>query len=244
MELETGTLAIIALAWARRLNMEDSALASVAMGADTPLRINHRDEDTSTVTFLRFGAGSVLCGPAWLLEAAADTADEELAAEAVLLGLLRDHGDVSARGLGESLLYHADQPPEIVESTTTLVSDEVSSAVELEELCPRDDLAGVRLSEQDKSFTLIAEEGQAPLSSAGYSVWEGLIADLAVLTAPSLRRHGLGTYIAAVAADDALSEGFVAQFAADVNHKGAQRLADALGLVLSGSLTRASLGGG
>ncbi|MDN5756561.1 MAG: GNAT family N-acetyltransferase, partial [Micrococcaceae bacterium] len=188
MELETGTLAIIALAWARRLNMEDSALASVAMGGDTPLRINHCDEDTSTVTFLRFGAGSVLCGPAWLLQAAADTADEELAAEAVLLGLLRDHGDGSARGLGESLLYHADQPPEIVESSTTLVSDEASTAVELEELCPRDDLAGVRLSAQDRAFTLVAEEGRAALAGAGYSVWEGLIADLKVLTAPSLRR--------------------------------------------------------
>lgn len=242
MELETGTLAIIALAWARRLNMEDSALASVAMGGDTALRINHRDEDTTTVTFLRFGAGSVLCGPDWLLRAAADTPDEELAAESVLLGLLRSHGDLAARGLGESLLYHADQPPELAESTTTLVSEEASTAVELEALCPRDDLAGVRLSEQEASFTLVAEEGRAPLAGAGYCVWEGLIADLTVLTVPSLRRHGLGTYIAAVAADDAISEGFVAEFAADVNHKGAQRLADALGLVLSGSLTRASLG--
>lgn len=241
MELETGTRAIIALAWARRLHMADSALASVAMGGE-PVRVNHRDDGATTVSFVRFMGGSVLAGPGWLLEAAADTHDEALAAESTLLGLARSHGDDAARGLGESLLYYADQPPRVEESTSTLVAHESGPAVELEALCPRDDLAGVRLSAHSKTFTLVAEEGHAPLAGAGYSVWEGLIADLAVLTAPPLRRHGLGTYIAAIAADDALAEGFVAQFAAEVSNKAAQLMADALGFVLAGSLTRVSLG--
>ncbi|WP_417217271.1 GNAT family N-acetyltransferase [Arthrobacter sp.] len=241
MELETGTRAIIALAWARRLHMADSALATVALGTED-VRINHRDEHATAVTFVRFMGGSVLAGPQWLLRAAAGIHDEELAAESVLLGLIRSHGDMAARGLGESLLYYSDQPPAVEESTSTLVSQEPGTAVELEALCPRDDLAGVHLSEQAKTFTLVAEDGNAPLSGGGYTVWEGLIADLAVLTAPSLRRHGLGTYIAAIAADDALAEGFVAQFRADINNKAAQLMADALGFALAGSLTRVGLG--
>lgn len=241
MDLETGTRAIIALAWARRLRMADSALASVAMGVDE-VRINHRDDDATAVTFVRFMGGSVLAGPQWLLRAAAGVQDEELAAESTLLGLIRAHGDVAARGLGESLLYYADHPPAVEESTTTLVSHEPATALELEALCPRDDLAGVHLAQRAKTFTLVAEEGHAPLSGAGYTVWEGLVADLAVLTAPALRRHGLGTYIAAIAADHALAEGFVAQFSAEVSNKAAQLMADALGFTLTGSLTRASLG--
>ncbi|GAA1356861.1 hypothetical protein GCM10009596_06650 [Arthrobacter rhombi] len=243
MELETGTRAIIALAWARRLGMEDSALASVALGVDE-VRINHRDDAATEATFVRFMGGSVLSGPAWLLRAADGIHDEELAAESTLLGLIRAHGDVAARGLGESLLYYADQPPVLEESTTTLVSHDPATALELEALCPRDDLAGVHLAERGKTFTLVAEEGHAPLAGAGYTVWEGLVADLAVITAPALRRHGLGTYSAALAADDALAEGFVAQCAADVSNKAAQLMADALGFALTGSLTRASVGEG
>ncbi|WP_372697019.1 GNAT family N-acetyltransferase [Arthrobacter sp. JSM 101049] len=240
MDLETGTRAIIALAWARRLGMADSALASVAMGTDAG-RINHRDDAATTVSFVRFMGGSVLAGPQWLLRAAAGVHDEELAAESRLLGLVRAHGDVGARGLGESLLYYSDEPPTVEESTTTVVSHEPSTAVELEAICPRDDLAAARLSGLPHRFTLLSEDGHAPLAGAGYSVWEGMIADLGVLTAPSLRRHGLGTYIAAIAADDALAEGFVAQFSAEVNNKAAQLMADALGFTLAGSLTQASL---
>lgn len=242
MELETGTRAIIALAWARQLGMADSALASVAMGRERT-RVNHRDDDADTVTFLRFMGGSVLAGPGWLLDAAADTHDEALAAESTLVGIIRPHGDVAARGLGESMLYYADQPPSVEPSTTTLVSHDPDTALALEALCPRDDLAGVRLSSREKVLTLVSEADHVPLAGAGYSVWQGLIADLSVITSPALRRHGLATYITAIAAEEALAEGFVAQFAADVSNKAAQLMADALGFALTGSMTRASIRG-
>jgi GNAT superfamily N-acetyltransferase len=81
-----------------------------------------------------------------------------------------------------------------------------------------------------------------PLAGAGYDVWEGLVADVAAITVPELRRHGLGTYIAAVAVDEALSQGLVPQWRAGVSHRAAHLTADELGFVLCGSLTSAQIG--
>lgn len=241
MELETGTRAIIALAWARHLGLADSALHLAALGESSD-RVEARDDAADTVRFLRLVGGSALAGPGWLVDAAAEYDDEALAQESTLVRLIRDHGAMDARGTGESALYYLDEPLDVAESDSTLVSLEAEHALALEAECPRDDLAGVRLSDREHTFTLLAQDGHAPLAGAGYDVWEGLIADVAAITVPELRRHGLGTYIAAVAVDEALSQGLVPQWRAGVSHRAAHLTADELGFVLCGSLTSARIG--
>jgi GNAT superfamily N-acetyltransferase len=242
MELETGTRAIISLAWARKLGLPDSALHFAAMG-ETASRVLAPNDDAETVVFLRLLRGSALAGPEWLLEAAAEVGDDELAQESTLVRLIRDNiGSHDARGTGEFSLYYLDEPLDVVPSESTVVSFDVEHAKALESECPSDDLAGVLLSRREHTFTLLAEEGHAPLAGAGYDIWEGLIADVASITVPSLRRHGLGSYISAVAADEALTQGLVPQWRAGLSHRAAHQTADSLGFVLAGSVTGARIG--
>ncbi|MEE1620593.1 GNAT family N-acetyltransferase [Zafaria sp. Z1313] len=240
MELESGTRAIIALAWARRLGLADSALQDAALGAAAE-RLTVESDD-GTVRFLRLLRGSVLCAPAWFLEASGAYDDDALAQESGLVQLVRAHGGSDGtRGIGEEALYYVDEPLDVAESDTTVVSFDPAHAHELEAACPRDDVSGIDLARRASTFTLLAEEGHAPLAGAGFDVWEGLIADVGVLTVPPLRRHGLASYIAAVAVDEALSEGYIPQWRAAVSHRAAHLTADGLGFVLTGSLTQARI---
>ncbi|MGJ9404652.1 GNAT family N-acetyltransferase [Arthrobacter sp. KK5.5] len=242
MELETGTRAIISLAWARRLGLPDSALHFAAMG-ESAARVLAPDDDAESVVFLRLLRGSALAGPAWFLDAAKDVGDDELAQESTLVRLIRDNiGSHDARGTGEYSLYYLDEPLDVAPSESTVVSFEPGHAAELENKCPSDDLAGVALSRRGHTFTLLADDGHAPLAGAGYDVWEGLIADVTAITAPSLRRHGLGSYISAVAADEALTQGLVPQWRAGLSHRAAHQTANSLGFVLAGSVTGARIG--
>ena len=242
MDLETGTRAIIALAWARRFGLPDTELHYAAMGETAP-RILARDDTADTVRFLRLLRGSALHGPGWVLDAAERYDDDELGMESTLVRLVREHGGGSqTRGLGETALYYLDEPLDVAESESTVVSFDAGHARELEAACPRDDVTEVRLSSREHTFTLLAEEGHKPLSGAGYDLWEGMVADLSALTVPALRRHGLASYITAVAIDDALTQGLIPQWRAGVSNRAAHLTAQTLGFVLAGSLTSVSIG--
>lgn len=242
MELEFGTRAIIGLAWARRFGLADSALQPLETGISSE-RILLPDEGSDTVRFLRLMGHSVLAGPRWFLDAAAGYGDAALSEEQALLRVARDSGQApGARGMGEATLYYLDEPMDIVGSDSVVVSHEAQHATELEQLCPRDDVAEVGLSGFDQHFTLLSAEDQTPLAGSGYVVGEGMLADVGTLTQPGLRRHGLGSFITAVAIDDALTQGLIPQWCAPVEHRAAHMTARTLGFVSAGSLTAMSLG--
>lgn len=242
MELEFGTRAIVALAWARRFGLADAALQPPESGV-VPERILLPAEQTEPVRFLRLFGHSVLAGPQWFLEAAAGYTDASLSEEQALLRVARDSGQApGARGLGEATLYYLDEPMDIVGSDSVVVSHEAKHAAELEQLCPRDDVAEVGLASFDHHFTLLSAEDQTPLAGSGYVLSEGLLADMGTLTQPGLRRHGLGAFISAVAVDDALTQGLIPQWCAPVEHRAAHMTARTLGFHSAGSLTALNLG--
>ncbi|GHD13469.1 GNAT family N-acetyltransferase [Zhihengliuella salsuginis] len=243
MELESGTRAIVALVWARRLGLPDDALQQAAMGA--PSERLAVPVDDGSVLFLRYLTGSVLCAPAWALEVLAAYDDDALAADSGLVRALRGSGHDGAgglRGAGDYALYYLDEPVEVQPSDTAAVSFERGHAQALEDSSPKDDTIGLNLAGRDHPFTLVADEEQVPLATASYDIWEGLVADVATVTLPQIRRHGLGAYITAVAADDALTQGYTPQWRAPQDSQAAHQLALDVGFLEVGSVSTAVLG--
>lgn len=212
------------------------------MGADAH-RV-HVPVDDGSVLLLRYLTGSVLVAPEWALEALADYDDEALAGESSLVRALRSTGRSEAEGLrtaGDYSLYYLDEPAGVEPSEKIAVSFDPEHAQQLVSACPTDDTIGLDLAGGEHVFTLVAEEQQVPVATSSYTLWEGLIADLSTLTLPDVRRHGLGAYITAVAADDALTQGFTPQWRAPRDSAAAHRLAEDVGFVSVGTLTSARL---
>ncbi|HEY4615683.1 MAG TPA: GNAT family N-acetyltransferase [Citricoccus sp.] len=236
---------IIELAWSRILGLPDEAISAAAQSAgrrriEVPTDdADHPGEDEQIATFVRLYRSSVLYGPRWLLRAARDVDDEVLALEATMIRLGSGH---AARSLGEFALYYAEDVPQIERSRSVAVSYESADAVALEALCPADDVTEVGLSGLDATFTLVPDDGAGqatgdPLAGSGYEEWQGLIGHLGVLVRPDVRRMGLGAYAAAIAMEEAFTEGLVPQWRAAVGNTASQHLADALGFELAGSQT-------
>jgi GNAT superfamily N-acetyltransferase len=238
MTLDPGSAAIIQLAWARRLGLDDGAFSSALASGE---RIVRADESARTVEFVRLFGSSALVGPQWVIDAAADLPDEEMAQHVTLLTLTRQHG---GHGMGAAALFFADdlplrQPPE--EMT---VSHGNAEAIELEGRCPPDDVNEVGLSDLENRYTIVHElEGRrVPLACGAYSEWEGLLAHLGVLVDPGWRRRGLGSLAASIAAHEALAAGLTLQWRTDVSNTGSLALARKLGLSAGGIQTSVHLG--
>ena len=238
MTLDPGSAAIIQLAWARRLGLDDGAFSSALASGE---RIIRADESARTVDFVRLFGSSALVGPQWVIDAAADLPDEEMAQHVTLLTLTRQHG---GHGMGAAALFFADdlplrQPPE--EMT---VSHGNAEAIELEGRCPPDDVNEVGLSDLENRYTIVHElEGRrVPLACGAYSEWEGLLAHLGVLVDPEWRRRGLGSLAASIAAHEALAAGLTLQWRTDVSNTGSLALARKLGLSAGGIQTSVHLG--
>ena len=238
MTLDPGSAAIIQLAWARRLGLDDGAFSSALASGE---RIVRADESARTVEFVRLFGSSALVGPQWVIDTAADIPDEEMAQHVTLLTLTRQHG---GHGMGAAALFFADdlplrQPPE--EMT---VSHGNAEAIELEGRCPPDDVNEVGLSDLENRYTIVHElEGRrVPLACGAYSEWEGLLAHLGVLVDPEWRRRGLGSLAASIAAHEALAAGLTLQWRTDVSNTGSLALARKLGLSAGGIQTSVHLG--
>ena len=238
MTLDPGSAAIIQLAWARRLGLDDGAFSSALASGE---RIIRADESARTVDFVRLFGSSALVGPQWVIDAAADLPDEEMAQHVTLLTLTRQHG---GHGMGAAALFFADdlplrQPPE--EMT---VSHGNAEAIELEGRCPPDDVNEVGLSDLENRYTIVHElEGRrVPLACGAYSEWEGLLAHFGVLVDPGWRRRGLGSLAASIAAHEALAAGLTLQWRTDVSNTGSLALARKLGLSAGGIQTSVHLG--
>lgn len=238
MTLDPGSAAIIQLAWARRLGLDDDAFSSALASGE---RIVRADESVRTVEFVRLFGSSALVGPQWVIDAAADLPDEEMAQHVTLLTLTRSHG---GHGMGAAALFFADDLPVKQPPGEMSVSHGNAEAIELEGRCPPDDVNEVGLSDLENRYTIVHEvEGRrVPLACGAYAEWEGLLAHLGVLVDPEWRRRGLGSLAASIAAHEALAAGLTLQWRTDVSNTGSLALARKLGLSAGGIQTSVHLG--
>lgn len=224
--MEQNTEAIIRLAWARSLGLEDDALTGPA--SERVTRVDDR-----VVMFVSLWRHRVLIGPHWLLDRAAAVADRDLVDGAGIVALTRDH---VGRLVGEAVLGYTDGYVEHDGIEAAVVSDDPEMTANLERLCPPDDVAEVGLSGLAHRFVLVDELDQT-LAGAGYDEREGLLAQLGVLTPPHLRRTGQALLAGAIATNDALDSGLVPQWRSRREHRASLGLARRLGYQLVGSQT-------
>ena len=238
MELEAGSAEIVLLAWARHLGFDDEAFSFVSgsLAARTGERLVREDDDAESITFVRLFGRSALVGPAWAVAAAVDLPDDELSEHSALLRLSRDHG---GHGLGTSALLFADDLPLFQPGGEVTVSHGHPEAVELEGKCPPDDVNEVHLTRMDHHFTVMDgnDSESQPVACAAYAEWEGILADMGVLVPPELRRQGLGTLAASIAAHEALASGLTLQWRTALDNRGSLALARRLGFVDGGIQT-------
>lgn len=237
MTLDPGSAAIIQLAWARHLGLDDDAFAASRRSGERVVRAH---EAAETVEFVRLFGSSALVGPQAVIDAAAGIPDEEMAQHVTLLTLTRSHGGL---GLGSAALFFADDLPLRQPAEELTVSHAGHDAIELESLCPPDDINEVRLSELENRYTILHEvDGQRlPVACGAYGEWEGLLAQMGVLVDPGWRRRGLGSVATSIAAHEALAAGLTIQWRAEVSNTGAVALARQLGLSAGGIQTSVRL---
>ncbi|WP_285244912.1 GNAT family N-acetyltransferase [Pseudarthrobacter sp. fls2-241-R2A-127] len=237
MTLDPGSAAIIQLAWARRLGLDDDAFGTALASSE---RIVRADESARTVEFVRLFGSSVLVGPQSVIDAAAGIPDEEMAQHVTLLTLTRDQGGY---GLGAAALFFADDLPLQQPAEELTVSHGNPEAIELEGRCPPDDVNEVGLSDLENRYTIVHEQDgrRVPLACGAYGEWEGLLANMGVLVDPEWRRRGLGSLAGSIAAHEALAAGLTLQWRADVSNTGCLALARKLGLSAGGIQTSVHL---
>jgi GNAT superfamily N-acetyltransferase len=242
MTLEVGSADIIQLAWARHLGLDDDAFtAARSAGTGPSARITRADESERSVQFVRLFGTSALVGPGWALEAAVGIPDEDLAQHVTLLTITRSHG---GHGLGAAALFFADDLPLVQSPEELTVSHGDQEAIQLEGLCPPDDVNEVGLSDLENRFTIMrGDDGnRVPVACGAYAEWEGILAHMGVLVDPVWRRQGLGSLAASVAAHEALASGLTLQWRADVSNKGSLAIARSLGFAAGGIQTSVLLG--
>ncbi len=231
MDLDPGTTAIIQLAWSRLLGLDDGALGDG--GAD---RLYSTDDSGSVLTFVTLFGREILRGPEWAVDAARDLSGTELRSHSTLLTLSRTHG---GRGLGEAQLSFCDALPQF-DGPPAVISSEAGLVRDLERRCPPDDVAEAGLGQVEQPFVLVDDADSpepTPLAGAGYDVWEGILAHVAVLTPPDERRKGYAQRVAAVAVEEAMAAGLVPQWRARTDNTASQRTARRAGFVFAGTQT-------
>lgn len=230
--MDAHHLDIVALAWSRALGLPDTALARP--GARQVLV----DDDSDRVQFLRLAGASALVGPRWALERAADLDDDALSERSTLLDLTKDHGGSCPGAL--PLAYTAEVGADTGESDDPLISHDLAQVRALEALCPPDEVTEAALSDRERWFTLLDEDG-APVAAAGYREWQGIVADVGALTAPDLRRRGHAAVVARLTTNDAVDEGMIAQWRSHPENIASWQLAATLGYQVLGSHTLATV---
>lgn len=230
MTLDPGTIAIIQLAWSRRLGLADDALSAAGDGT----RIYSVQDESRSVSFMRLFGREVFCGPEWAARRARGMSADELSRHTSLAGLSMEYG---GRTVGSERLCFADAFPEPLEPAEELaVSEDPEIAVQLERLCPPDDVAEAGLAGKESMFIVVDDSADVPvpLAGAGYSIRDGILADISTLTAPSSRRHGLGRYVTAIAVEESMAAGLIPQYRTPLDNIGAARTAAGAGFLAVG----------
>lgn len=211
---------IIRLAWSRRLGLQDSAFRTGA-------RHIKIDPNETSVTFVRLGDASALIGPESEVAAVSDRTDDELSSR----GFLGESG--TGRSYGPVVLAFAGDIGTEIGRHDPLISHDLAHVLALEALCAPDDVIAADLTRRRSWFTVLSETESAetapPLASAAYLEWEGVLADVGVLTAPEARRQGNAQVVARLATNDAFDEGMIPQWRTATENGISRRLAGRLG---------------
>lgn len=228
-ELNTHTEQIIMLAWSRILGLSDTGLQTAEPGT----RVEAPDDDAATVTLVELFGRIVLFGPPEVLEAAREVPDEELALETRLLEVSRAVA-AGARIVGEAHLLFCEEPPEIEGSELVSVSFEAEHVLQLTTQSPADDVVLSGLERARWTAAVVREDTAETVAAAGVEVWQQILGHIGVLTHPQHRQLGLGRFAAAVAAEEAFTDGLVPQWRAAAESPGSLRMAISLGFVQAG----------
>lgn len=234
--LEAHTQQIIMLAWSRILGLPDTGLQE----ADPAVRVEAPDDGAAAVTLVELFGRTVLYGPPAVLKAARGIPEEELALETRLLDVARSAAS-GARILGEAHLLFCEEPPEIQGSDLVSVSFDVEHVHQLTTQSPADDVALSGLERARWTAALVREETGQVMAAAGCEVWQQVLGHIGVLTHPGHRGLGLGRFAAAVATEEAFTDGLIPQWRAAAESPGSLRLAISLGYLQAGHQTTVAL---
>ncbi|MGI8456851.1 MAG: hypothetical protein ACR2LI_01885 [Propionibacteriaceae bacterium] len=235
--MEINTEAIVRLAWSRQLGLHDDALAR---DREPQHGRTIRVEASDQIMVVRLWDDTVVLGPGWMQDRAGSADPDTLSDAHVLLRLCDGH---SVRLIREATLGYTDRYVQIDGLSEVPVADDPESVARLERSCPPDDVAEVGLAAMSRVFVTLDDRDQ-PTAGAGYDEWAHLLGHVGVLTLPELRRSGWGTRAAALAANDALDAGLVAQWRARVGDVAPRRAARGLGFAEIGSQTSIALSPG
>ncbi len=228
--VDANTQAIVRLAWSRLLRLPDDTLDPAA----NPVRTVRSTSDEQAMV-LRLWDTWVVIGPDWFHARTADLDPELLVEPTTLLRSCELH---PARLVGHAVLAYTDRyahpaVPGHLALTDVPVDTAPAAAATLERASPPDDVAEVGLAELGRVFVTYDDRDQ-PTSGAGYDECQGLLGHLGVLTPPELRGSGWGTVAAALALNDALDVGLVAQWRTRIDNTASRRVAQRLGFVEAG----------
>lgn len=247
MRLSASSRSVAALAWSRILGLPDQSLHAGAMGESSDFTLKPSRQAATRATYLQLVQASALIAPQWFIEACENAPASEIADPRLLVDMARHYGYRDARILSEEAIYLLDEVPQYAQPRVenpdrVVVSLSREDSQALERQCPADDFIYTHPSARDHQFTAVDEDESALWSTSAYDVWEGLVADIAVLVSPESRLQGFGKFITGVAAEDALSDGLVPQLRVGMGNAAAMTLAESLGFELSGSVTSVFLG--
>ncbi|KUG60574.1 hypothetical protein [Nesterenkonia jeotgali] len=228
--LAEHTRSIIALSWARRLGLGDKDLLGPGSRHELSTPAG------SPVSFLRLFDHTVLSAPSEVLHQARRLADAELADERSLLALARRCA-AGARSLGAAQLLYAEEPPILTAAQRGAISFEPEAVQAAIAASPADDVQASGIGAAPWRAALVDEYTGVSLGAAGREIWAGMLAQLGVLTVPGQRRRGVGLQLAAVAAEDAFTEGLIPQWRAGTESLAALRIAAGLGFSPAGTQT-------
>lgn len=235
-ELNPHTEQIIMLAWSRILGLEDDGLQTAEPG----IRVEAPDDDASAATLVQLFGRTVLLGPPQVLAAAREVPDEELSLETTLLQVCRSVS-AGARALGEAHLLFCEEPPEIEGSEHVSISFDAEHVHQLTTHSPADDVALSGLEQARWTAAVVREDTAQTVAAAGVEVWQHVLGHLGVLTDPQHRGLGLGRFAAAVAADEAFTDGLIPQWRAAAESPASLRMAISLGFAHAGHQTTVAL---
>ncbi|GAA4834324.1 hypothetical protein GCM10023354_12370 [Garicola koreensis] len=235
-ELQTHTEQIIMLAWSRILGLDDDGLQTAQPG----IRVDAPDDAANAVTLVQLFGRTVLFGPSEVLAAAREVPDEELALETRLLQVCRSVS-AGARAVGEAHLLFCEEPPQVEGSDTVSISFNAEHVHQLTTQSPADDVARSGLEQARWTAAVVREDTAQTVAAAGVEVWHQVLGHLGVLTDPQHRGLGLGRFAAAVAAEEAFTDGLIPQWRAAAESPGSLRMAIDLGFARSGHQTTVAL---
>lgn len=235
-ELEPHTEQIIMLAWSRILGLDDDGLQTAEPGA----RVESPDDGAAAVTLVELFGRTVLYGPPQVLEAARGVPDEELALETRLLQVCRTVS-AGARALGEAHLLFCEEPPEIEGSEQVSVSFDAEHIRQLTAQSPADDVVLSGVEQARWTAAVVREDTAQTVAAAGVEVWQQVLGHIGVLTDPQHRGFGLGRFAAAVAVEEAFTDGLIPQWRAAAEAPASLRMAISLGFTRAGHQTTVTL---